>query len=113
MASSHVEYVHPCFVKKARLELIKIARFERRRLSVWIFDGWSGSREYESGRWIGSQGDMRRFGQNVAKPNVIRIPSPVPSRHFLLNVLAAGVKIDGASASLIIDVFKAVFAHTE
>lgn len=35
----------PCFVKKAPFELMKIGRFERRRLFVRIIDGRSGERE--------------------------------------------------------------------
>jgi hypothetical protein len=80
-----------------------------------IVDGWFGHWEYESGRWIGGQGDMRRFGVNIANPHVIRIIGPEPFRqvHFFLKVLAASVKLYGTSASLIIHVFKAVFAHIE
>ena len=98
--SSHVECFHPCFPKKAELELIKIG---------------IGHRKHESGRWIGGQGDMRRFGFNVANCHVIRIPGPDPFRGVksFFKVIAASVKIYGASASLIIHVFKAVFAHTE
>ena len=74
-----------------------------------------GYREYESGRWTGGQGDMRRFGFNVAKRHVIRIPSPEPFRqaHFFFEVLAASAKLYDASASLIVHVFEAVYAHAE
>jgi len=94
---------------------MKIARFESRRLSARIFDGWSGYRELESGRWIGGEGDMRRFGFNVANRHVIRIPGPEPFRraHLSFKVLAAMMKIYNASASLIIHIFKAIFADTE
>ena len=104
IASSHVECFHPCFIKEANLELVKIAIAIR-----------SGHREYESGRGIGGKGDMRRAGFNVAKRHVIRIPGPELFRrvHLFFKVLSASVKIYGASASLIIHVFKAVFAHAE
>src|SRR5690348_6177094 len=95
-ASSHVKCSHPCVPNKAELELMKIA------------DRWSGHWDYISGRWIGGQGDMRRFDFNVATPYII--PSHM---HFFLNILAASVKIYGASASLITHVFKAVFAYTD
>jgi len=82
--------LHPCLIEKAHLELEKIAIR-------------SGQREYESGWWIGGEGDMRRAGFNVAKRHVIGIRK----------VLAASVEIYDASASLIIQVLKAVFGHTE
>jgi hypothetical protein len=58
---------------------------------------------------------MRGFGYNVAKPYVIRISGPPLSWHVqhLSEVPAARVKVYGRSASLIVQVFKAVFAYGE
>ena len=114
-ASGHIECTHPCFVEEPHLELIKIGRCERRRSFAWIIDGRSGHREQEPGRRIAGQGDVWGFAQNVAKPNVIRLPGPAPFRHLqsISYVLAASLKIYGASASLLIHLFKAVFAHSE
>ena len=67
-----------------------------------------GRREYESGRWIGGKGDMRRCGVNIANRHVVRIPGPRPFRqvHFFFKVLAADVKPYAASTALIVQVIE-------
>ena len=69
VASSHVKCHHPCFSKKAELQLLEV-------MEIGI-----GHLEYESGRWIGGEGDMRRLGFSVANRYVIRNSAPEPFRH--------------------------------